>query len=117
VLASDIDAASVKIAAQNARLNSVGDLVETILSAGFAAPQFSRHGPFDLVLANILANPLRRLATPMAAHLSQRGQLILSGLLHSQASAVIAAYGARGLVPRHLIRLDGWSSLLMCKTG
>src|SRR5690242_7359621 len=115
VLASDIDPASVKIAAENARLNGVGDLVETIRATGFSAPQFSRHAPFDLVLANILANPLRQLATPMAAHLSHRGHLILSGLLLPQANAVIAAYRARGLVLSRHIRLEGWSSLLMRK--
>jgi len=117
VLASDIDPASVKVAAENARLNGVGDLVETIQATGFSAPQFSRHAPFDLVLANILANPLRWLATPMAAHLSHRRHLILSGLLLPQASAVIAAYRARGLVLRRHIRLEGWSSLLMRKAG
>jgi ribosomal protein L11 methyltransferase len=115
VLASDIDLPSVKIAAENARLNGVGDLVETIRGGGFSAPQFAECGPFDLVLANILANPLRQLATPMAAHLSHRAHLILSGLLLPQASAVIASYRARGLVLRRHIRLEGWSSLLMWK--
>jgi ribosomal protein L11 methyltransferase len=59
VLASDIDAPSVKVAHENARLNGVGNLVQTIRASGFAAPEFSQRGPFDLVLANILANPLR----------------------------------------------------------
>jgi ribosomal protein L11 methyltransferase len=115
VLASDIDLPSVKIAAENARLNGVGDLVATVRATGFSAPQFSRYAPFDLVLANILANPLRQLATPMSTHLTRRGHLILSGLLLFQASAVVASYRARGLVLRRHIRLAGWSSLLMCK--
>ena len=70
-----------------------------------------RRGPFDLVLANILANPLRQLATPMARHLAPSALVILSGLLTHQAAAVIAAYRARGLVPLRHMRIEGWSSL------
>jgi ribosomal protein L11 methyltransferase len=117
VLASDIDPLSARVAADNARLNGTCGLVETIRATGFSAPQFARHGPFDLVLANILANPLRQLATPMSRSLSPGALVILSGLLPPQAGAVIAAYRARGLVLRRHIRIEGWSSLLLCKAG
>jgi ribosomal protein L11 methyltransferase len=117
VLASDIDPLSVKVAAENAHLNGTGDLVAAIRSSGFSAPQFHEHGPFDLVLANILANPLRQMATPMARHLAPGALVILSGLLPPQASAVIASYRARGLILRRHIQIEGWSSLLMCKVG
>src|SRR3984885_11960099 len=76
VLASDIDPASVRVARDNARLNQAGDLVQIITATGFSAPQFATRGPFDLVLANILANPLRQLATPMAWHLAP-GALVI----------------------------------------
>jgi ribosomal protein L11 methyltransferase len=115
VLASDIDPASVRVARENARLNETGYLVETIRATGFAAPQFALRGPFDLVLANILANPLRQLATPMARHLTPKALVILSGLLTPQAGPVIAAYRARGLVPVRHLRIEGWSSLLLRK--
>ncbi len=113
VLASDIDGPSVRVARDNARLNEVGHLVEVIRATGFAAPDFARHGPFDLVLANILANPLRQLAGPMSAHLAPSALVILSGLLTPQARGVIAAYRARGLVPLRHLRIEGWSSLLL----
>ena len=113
VLASDIDPVSVRTARDNARSNGVGNLVEAVQASGFSAPQFAAHGPFDLVLANILANPLRQMATPMAAHLAPSGFVILSGLLAHQAQAVIASYRARGLVLLRRLELDGWSSLLM----
>ncbi len=115
VLASDIDPASVRVAHDNARLNETGDLVQTIRATGFSAPQFAQRGPFDLVLANILANPLRQLATPMARHLAPSALVILSGLLTHQAGPVIAAYRARGLVPVRHLKIDGWSSLLLRK--
>jgi ribosomal protein L11 methyltransferase len=115
VLASDIDPLSVRVAHENARLNGTGDLVETIQATGFSAPQFAQRGPFDLVLANILANPLRQMATAMARHLAPSALVILSGLLPHQAQAVIAAYRSRGLVLKRHIQIEGWSSLLMRK--
>ncbi|OAF18086.1 50S ribosomal protein L11 methyltransferase [Bradyrhizobium neotropicale] len=117
VLASDIDPPSVRVAAENGRLNEVGNLVRVIRATGFAAPDFTGCGPFDLVLANILANPLRQLASPMAKHLAPGARVILSGLLTHQAPAVIAAYRARGLVPLRHLRIEGWSSLLLQKVG
>jgi ribosomal protein L11 methyltransferase len=113
ILASDIDPLSVAVARENARANQTGHLVQMIHATGFAAPQFAQRGPFDLVLANILANPLRQLATPMARHLAPSALVILSGLLTHQASGVIAAYRDRGLVPVRHLRIDGWSSLLL----
>jgi ribosomal protein L11 methyltransferase len=117
VLASDIDPLSVRVAHENARLNGTGDWVETIQATGFSAPQFARRGPFDLVLANILANPLRQMATPMARHLAPSALVILSGLLPHQAQSVIAAYRSRGLILKRHIQIEGWSSLLMRKVG
>jgi ribosomal protein L11 methyltransferase len=116
VFASDIDAPSVKVARENARLNGSGDLVQVIRATGFAAPDFAWHGPFDLVLANILANPLRQLAGPMTRHLAPSARVILSGLLSHQAPAVIAAYRARGLVPVRHLKIEGWSSVLLRAT-
>jgi len=113
VLASDIDPLAVRVARENARLNGAGDLVQAVHATGFSAPEFSARAPFDLVLANILANPLRQMATPMAQHLAPSALVILSGLLPSQAQGVMAAYRARGLVLRKQLGIEGWSSLLM----
>jgi ribosomal protein L11 methyltransferase len=117
VLASDIDPPSVQVARENARLNVSGNWVQAIRATGFSAPQFAQSRPFDLVLANILANPLRQLATPMARHLAPSALVILSGLLTHQAASVIAAYRARGLVPLRHLRIEGWSSLLLRKAS
>jgi ribosomal protein L11 methyltransferase len=113
VLASDIDTPSVRLARENARLNATGNFVHVIRAAGFAAPEFAALGPFDLVLANILANPLRQLAQPMSRHLAPGALVVLSGMLTAQAGGVIAAYRARRLVPLRHLTIDGWSSLLL----
>jgi ribosomal protein L11 methyltransferase len=113
LLATDIDAPSVAVARENARLNGAGNLVQVVEATGFSAPDFSNRGPFDLVLANILANPLRQLAAPMARHLAPSAFVILSGLLTPQTTGVIAAYRTRGLVPLRHLKIEGWSSLLL----
>src|SRR5450631_387181 len=117
VLASDIDPLAARVAGDNAGLNGSGDLVQAIHATGFSAPQFVAFRPFDLVLANILANPLRQMATSMARHLAPSALVILSGLLPHQAQSVIAAYRARGLVLERQIGIEGWSSLLLRHAG
>ncbi len=117
VLASDIDPVSVRAARDNARRNQTGHRLQVIQATGFAAAPFAQCGPFDLVLANILANPLRQLAMPMARHLAPEARVILSGLLTHQAAGVVAAYRAHGLVPLRHLRIEGWSSLLLRYAG
>jgi ribosomal protein L11 methyltransferase len=113
VLASDNDASAVRAAQANARLNRTGAAVEVIRADGFNSRRFRARGPFDLVLANILLGPLKRMATPMAGLLGANGRVILSGLLASQARAALAAYRARGLVLERRIPLDGWVTLVL----
>jgi len=113
VLASDIDPRSVLVARDNARLNGAGNLVETIEATGFHSPRFAANGPFSLVLANILANPLRKLAPSLVKHLAPNAFVILSGLLPHQANSVVATYRGNGLKLIKRLQIDGWSSLLM----
>ncbi|MEW6644005.1 MAG: 50S ribosomal protein L11 methyltransferase [Pseudomonadota bacterium] len=115
ILASDIDWRSAIVARENARLNGVGNLVTALHAPGFSSPDIRSRAPFDLVLANILANPLRRLANPMSQHLAPGAYVILSGLLPHQANSVVSAYRGSGLVLVKRLLLDGWSSLLMRK--
>ncbi|MGE0230171.1 MAG: 50S ribosomal protein L11 methyltransferase [Flavobacteriaceae bacterium] len=113
VIASDIDPVSVKIAAENARANRAGAWVRPVLAAGFAHRELRAGVPYDLVLANILAGPLMKLAPEMAAAIRPGGFAILSGILHWQAPKVIAAMRNQGLVLGRRIILDGWTSLLL----
>ncbi|MDR1360156.1 MAG: 50S ribosomal protein L11 methyltransferase [Deltaproteobacteria bacterium] len=70
-------------------------------------------GPYQLVLANILAGPLLEMAPRLAEMLSPpSGALILSGILDTQAEAVTRAYTARGFPrPRRLSR-EEWTALV-----
>ena len=112
VLASDIDPVSVQVARANAALNHAGAGITFLRAAGLDAAAF-RGRQFDLVLANILAEPLKRMAARAARLLRPRGRIVLSGLLPGHANAVISAYQAQGLGLERRIALDGWATLVM----
>jgi ribosomal protein L11 methyltransferase len=104
---------AVRAARANARLNRAGALVEVIRADGFKARPLRERAPFDLILANILLGPLKRMAAPMARVAAANGHIILSGLLAAQASAALAAYRAHGMVLQHRINLGGWVTLML----
>jgi ribosomal protein L11 methyltransferase len=111
VLATDIDAASVRVARDNARLNRAGMDVTFLHANGVTAPAIYARAPFDLVFANILLGPLKRLAAPIRRVLAPGGRIVLSGILNAQANAVLAAY--RPLTLERRIALDGWTTLVL----
>lgn len=111
-LGLDIDVQSVENALENCALNNV--------SCDGLDPAFSiRRGSiedtdeqYDLILANILAEPLVTMAPDIVARLKKGGALVLSGLLTIQADKVAAAYEAQGLpAPRRKVSGE-WSALI-----
>jgi ribosomal protein L11 methyltransferase len=113
VVASDIDAGAVAVARANARANGVGALVEVVHAGGLSARRLRGRAPFDLVFANILLPPIRRLAVPIARVLAPGAHVILSGLLAAQAPAAIAAYRAQGLALEARVPLGEWVTLVL----
>ena len=97
VLAVDNDPIAVRVARDNARLNGVARYVRVEQAEGYAHSAIARLRPVDLVLANILADPLIELAPDLARHLAPGGHAVLSGLLDRQAEAVVAAHRRHGL--------------------
>jgi len=112
VVGSDIDPVAVAKARENVRVNGVSAFVRAYESRGLDAVAVRRHGPFGLVLANILARPLERLAPLIAAHRAPGAPVILSGLLRTQEPQVIAAYRRAGLHLHARIHHDEWSTLI-----
>lgn len=113
VLASDIDPEAVRIARENARLNGAAPFVACLCAASLGAPQFHARAPFDLVFANILLAPLKRLARPMRPLLAQGAHVVLSGLLANQEQAALAAYRPHGLTLVRRIPLGEWVTLIL----
>ncbi len=113
IIATDMDPQSVKVAAENMRLNGAGQRIATAVATGVSHP-WLRHAPrFDLVVANILAGPLIRLAPQLASTVRRNGTLLLSGILIPQAPQVIAAYRASGFSLIRHDRITGWSTLTL----
>ena len=115
VRASDIDPVAVAVARENALANTVAPLVQAIVADGLDSPALSAGAPYDLILANILAGPLTRLAPALSRALAPGGMLILSGLLAWQEQLVLSFYRAQGLVLRARQRDGVWSALLLEK--
>ncbi|MEW9856196.1 50S ribosomal protein L11 methyltransferase [Novosphingobium sp. M1R2S20] len=114
--ASDIDAVCADVVADNARDNAVslgpqpGALVMTI-AAGLNHPLIQARGPYDLIMANILAGPLVELAPDFGRALVPGGHLLLAGLLETQESAVRSACRLAGMRLAGRIVSGDWSIL------
>ena len=113
VLAGDIDPVAVETAQANVLANGLAGRVECLLAEGFGHPLLHDAGPYDLVFANILKQPLIELAPDMARHLAPGGRAILSGILTGQADEVVAAYAAAGIGLERRDDLGDWSVLVM----
>jgi ribosomal protein L11 methyltransferase len=112
VLASDVDSRAIEVARANARLNGVGRLVRALVADGYRSPAIAAGRPFDLVLCNILARPLKCLAKDLARHLAPGGIAVLAGLLAQDGNDVLAAHRAVGLRLVRQINVDGWRTLV-----
>ncbi len=115
VLAADADGEAVVVTRQNARLNGVGDLVRAIRANGYHAPDIRAAQPFDLIVCNILARPIKRMAMGLAQGLDPGGVAVLSGFLERDAGGVLAAHRASGLRLVRRITIDGWQTLVLTR--
>jgi ribosomal protein L11 methyltransferase len=111
VLATDIDPIATRVAAENVRRNGIASGIVTETAPGFHSTAFSNHGPFDLIIANILARPLIKMAPQLVTHLAPGGSVILSGILASQRWKVLAAYNGAHLRHVRTIWRNGWVTI------
>lgn len=115
VLATDIDPIATRVARENVRINGIASGIALETAPGFHSTAFGRHGPFDLIIANILARPLMRMAPQLAAQLTSGGDVVLSGILASQRWKVLAAYNGAGLSHVRTIWREGWVTIHLAK--
>lgn len=120
--ASDIDAVCLDVVDDNARANAVpmgarpGELT-MLVADGMKHPLLQARGPYDLVIANILAGPLIDLAPHFAMSMVPGGHLLLAGLLETQEAGVRRACRRAGLrIAERLVNGD-WSILWLRKRG
>jgi ribosomal protein L11 methyltransferase len=98
----DIDAQAIESSLYNAEVNQVR--VNFCLPNQFLAKQY------DVVIANILSNPLRMLASALASYVKPSGQIILSGILESQIEEMCEIYAQWFVMSTYTIQ-DGWACL------
>lgn len=123
VLATDIDPVAVEVTKENLRTNQcklrrTGEEkpgVVALTADGFNDPAFRIEGPFNLIIANILAGPLVTLAGEVARVTSHGGLILLSGLLVTQIGEVMEAYEATGCRLVRQLERGEWAALLLQK--
>jgi ribosomal protein L11 methyltransferase len=113
VRAGDVDAIAVATAKANAKRNRAAAFVRAAQAHGIAHPTLRSAAPYDLITANILAAPLRKLAPALARVLAPGGEIILSGLLPRDVPGVVSAYRTQQIAFVGHLDIEGWVTLLM----
>ena len=108
---TDIDAPSVRISRENAKLNKAN--ARFVHASGLGHQLVRQDAPYDLVFANILAPPLVALSQDIKRALKPGGFAILSGLLRTQERRVLAAYLSKGFRLHRRIHRDAWATLVL----
>lgn len=115
VLATDIDPVATRTALENARLNGAAHLVKGFTANGVEDRRFRLYGPFDLVIANILARPLMKMAKAIGSQMVQTATLVLSGLRVEDGPRILFAYRCQGFVLDRQREKDGWLTLTLVR--
>ncbi len=115
VIAADVLRESVEATRENAEKNQLAGKVTPIHSDGFRHEEIEAKAPFDLIVMNILAEPLLSLAADAARHLAEGGVLILSGIFLWQESQIREAYQSLGLELGERLTVGDWVTLVWQK--
>ena len=115
IIASDLDPVAVETARANLAANGLSSRIRCVAAPGFASPHLRAGAPFDLVFANILAGPLKRMAPSMARHTSSGSVLILSGILNRQARGVERVYEGHGFCVADRRVIGEWTTMTLRK--
>ena len=111
ILATDIDPIAIKVAKENFALNGVAKTITAITATGLDDEEIKKRVPFDLIVANILANPLIELAPQMVPALKKGGSIVLSGILEEQHDRVVKAFEAAGAKYIKTLHHEGWVAI------
>lgn len=125
VLAVDIARSAIEMLEENRQVNAVPARaagsptpgVLALVAPGFDHPTIRAEAPFDLIVMNILAEPLLALAAEAVALLAEDGVLILSGMLLWQEATLRAAYEGLGLALSLRLTQGDWVTLVWQREG
>ncbi len=114
VMATDIAPSAIETLRENIR-GHTSAAITPLQADGFAHPKVAERAPFDLIVMNILPEPLVKLARDAEAHLAAGGALILAGILIAKESTIIQAYQMLDLDLTARIVIGDWVTLLWQK--
>ncbi len=116
ILAVDIDQESVNVSVRHRDLNKVPDGatgMTCVQGDGFRVKVVKERGPYDLIIANILAGPLIEMAHDLKKVSDENGFVILSGMLNEQADSVLSVYEAEDFILHNRLEIDEWTTLVL----
>lgn len=115
ITAADIDEEAIVVTLSNAERNNLKHQINTFCSNGYQNPQIIASSPYDLILSNILANPLKEFAPNLAQTLKKGGFAIISGFVENQFDDVVDTHRSCGLELIKSYSHDNWRAALLQK--
>lgn len=115
IIAADIDEESVDVTANNAVTNNVETNITSLLSDGYTNQQIKKAAPYDLIFANILANPLKAMSKDAYCSLKDGGCYLISGFIDNQEQDIIKHHQECGFKLLKIYRNENWRAALLQK--
>ena len=114
-IASDLDPDAIEVARRHRKRAGLERKVKLVQARGTQHKLIEQNALYPLIIANILAEPLTRLAPGIAKIAARNGTLILSGILNWQARPVISAYTAQNFALLRRRTINEWMTLVFKK--
>ncbi len=115
IIAADIAPESVNVTHNNAITNNVETCIKAILSDGYENPTIQTFAPYDMIFANILANPLKSMSRQAYQSLKQGGYYLISGFIENQEDDILRHHVNTGFKVVTTYQNENWRAALLQK--
>jgi len=115
VTAIDIDLESVEVTKRYIKMNNVAENIKSSVGDGYKTDLVAKNAPYDIIISNILANPLINMSEGLNYNLKSGGFCILSGFLEKQQDEVVKAHIDKGLLLVKSFNIGEWQAVIMQK--
>ena len=115
IIAADIDTEAVDVTQSNALTNNTETSIPAILSDGYQNPVITQTAPYDLIFANILANPLKAMSASAYQNLTPGGCYLISGFIDNQEQDIIEQHQQIGFSLLKTYQMENWRAALLQK--
>lgn len=115
IISADIDSESVDVTQNNAITNNTEQNIKVYLSDGYQNPIIKSTAPYDIIFANILANPLKSMSQDAYTCLIKDGYYLISGFIENQKQDIINHHQNIGFKLIKTYQIDNWCAALLQK--